>query len=185
MKHHIQHIIPPRRPVYNKMLLHLQNPLPLLRILLRRHPFQNLLHFRYPPRRNVDGKRAPIENVAEGRRVAVGDEDGHAADMHGLHQPRTGYLVAAGAEAELGGGHEIEVVEVLREVFVDLDVWVFVLPVVEEGLPYASVGAAGEERQDAFRLVPVRRVQGGGQDLDFRQRHVTRRNETFRNVGVA
>lgn len=58
----------------------------------------------------------------------VGNEDGNAAGVNGLNNPRTGDFVATGAETELALPHHVNVRDPLGEILVDLNVLVLVLP---------------------------------------------------------
>jgi hypothetical protein len=189
VQHHVDHVEPLRRPVHHEVPLRLQHPgaqhpVPPLGDLL-----EDGLELRYPRRRHGHRHLAPVQHVAERRRVPVGDDHGHATGEHGLHHPRARHLEAAGAEAEAGPGHARVVVLPRGEVLVDVHARVLPAePVPQQRLADVPVHAAGEEgeRRAVLGREPER---GAAEDavgeVHLRQRRVLARAEALRGVGVA
>ena len=100
-------------------------------VLPRRYSGQDLLQVRNVVDGDFDGERFPIEDVAERRDVVIGNEDRNAAGVNGLHDSGTGDFVAAGAEAEPALPHHLNVRDPFREVLVDSNILVLVLPLLD------------------------------------------------------
>lgn len=100
-------------------------------VLPWRYPGEDLLQIGNVVDRDFDRERFPIDDVAEWGDVVVGNEDRDAAGVNGLDNSGAGDFVAAGAETELALPHHVNVTDAFGEVLVDLNVVVFVLPLLD------------------------------------------------------
>lgn len=190
MQNHVEHIVSLRRPMQHEMPLHLQHSLLQHAIPALRNPLQYALDLRYPLDRYLYRKLAPVQDVGERRGVVHGYDHWDAPREYRLHDPRARDFVAAGAQAELGLGHEVVVVPAFRQVLVDDDLLVFLPPVAQEELPDVAVGSAGEERED--RAVVGRAAVAGRRpgeaavgEVHLGERHVRPELEALGGVRVA
>lgn len=100
-------------------------------VLPRRYPTENRLQIGNVLDGDGNRERFPIDNVAERRDIVVGNEDRNAPGVNGLDNSRASNFVAARAEAKLALPHHVDVRNVLGEVFVDLNVAVLILPLLD------------------------------------------------------
>lgn len=148
MQDHIEHIVPLRRTTNHKMSLHdLHSPLHPYE-LSRRYTAQYRLEVRYVLGLNLHREGLPVEHVAEGQHVVVGDYDGHALEVDCFHDSRASHLVPTRAEAVLALPHHVVVRYSLREVLMDLNLFIFALPPVQEERPDVAVEAPCEEGEE-------------------------------------
>lgn len=117
-------IKPLSRTIQHKVLPHSPQTLFKFLILFIRHTHQNLLQPRNFRRTNLNRKPFPSQHIAEGQNITLRNNHGNAFGINGLDNSGTGDLVAAGTEAESGLKHLVVVVELCREVLVDVDVGV-------------------------------------------------------------
>lgn len=104
-----------------------------------------------------------MQHITEGQHVIFGKDHGNAFGINCFHDSRTGHFVATRTKTELGVEHEGVVVKVFGEVFVDANVSVVVLPVVEEAGADWTVQTAGEEGEvAAWGVVGWGREKFGG-----------------------
>lgn len=189
MQHHVQCIKRLCWPVQREVPPHGGHSLLQLVVFPGWHRLQDGLDLRDLLHRYLHREPAPVQDVAEGQRVVVGDYDGDAPDLDCLDDPWASHLEPAGAQAELGLAHESGVALPLGEVLVDLHLAVLVLPVLKESLPDVTVGAASEERQDR----PLARAIAAGRmprnrmwiHIKFGQRNIPAGPESLAGVGIA
>lgn len=185
----MKHVESLRRRVHLKVAAHL-NPIPLQpHVIPDINPSQYLLQVRDILHRHNHRKRLPVQDIAERNHITFLDQDRHAAHVQALHHSRAGHFVAAGADAVLALPHHVVVIEVFREVAVDLHVRVgFVLPVVEEDRADRAVDASRVEDEDGA-LGGGRAAEhafGGAEwEVDFGDGDVAGWVEVFGGVGVA
>lgn len=151
MKNHVVKIISLRRRIDHKMPLHLLHSPLHTRVLLCGNPHQYLLNHRYVLHVNLHRKRLPIQYIAERRNVAVGDQHWNAFCINSLRHSWAGHLVATGAEAELALPHHVLVGHSSGELFIDLDVRVFVFPLVHKQVPDVAMQTACKECKNGPR----------------------------------
>lgn len=177
MQNHMEHIKSLGRLVQLKMSPNSSHSFLQLRVLLFRHCFQHLLQPRDVRNLHLHGECLPPQHIAERQDIVIGENDGDALGVDGLHDSGAGHLVAAGAQTVLGFQHEGAVVHVFGEVLVDEEVGVTAHPVLEEDRPDWAVKPTSKERQKWTWAVGGRRrhefgVQGAAVEVDFRQAHV-------------
>lgn len=148
VKHHVEHIIWFSWSVELKMPLHLHYPFLQLQELRMWYTLQDRLELRYSRWRNLYRKLGPIKNLRKGQRIVIRNENRDTPCVHCLHDSRTRNFWTTRAQAKLGLSHYLVVVCSLGKVLIDLDLLVFVPPMLKQELSDVPVGTTGKEGEN-------------------------------------
>lgn len=188
MQRHMKHIIPLRRQIHLEMPPRCHPPALHPYILPRRDPSEDVLEVRDVLHRDLNGESLPVENIAERRHVPILNKNGDAPRVQRLDHTRARYLVAARADAVLALPHHCRVGDTFREIPVDLDVRILVLPMLEKNRPDRAMEPArkeGEDRPSGSRWPTNQPICPPAREVDLWDRHVLRGLEPFGYVRIA
>ena len=149
MKSHVEDVISLRSVIDDEMPLHLFDTALHSKVLPGRDGQQNVLNVGYVLHLDLHRKCFPIQDVAERWDVGIGNQDRNTISINCLHHSGTCHFVAAGAEAELALPQHCIVGHSWGELFENLDIVVFVLPLVEKQVPNVAVETPRKECQNS------------------------------------
>lgn len=110
--------------------------------------FQNRLDLWNSVGWNLQRKLTPIKHITEGQNIVIRNYNRDTPSMNCFHQSWARYFITTWAQAKLALSHEFAVILVLRKVFEDSDIIVFVLPMCEQDVPDVSMRPSGKEAKD-------------------------------------
>lgn len=139
MKYHVENIVPLRREVNLKMSPHSHAHLLHLYVLPIRYPLQDLLQIRNLIHPDIHREPAPIQHIIERLRIMVLEQHRDASHVKPFHHSRASHFPSTGANAILAPPEHVVVRHIMRKVLVDLNIGIFVPPLLHEDLPNVTV----------------------------------------------
>lgn len=175
MKNHVKHIKPLRRRMHLKMPPDLHHSPLHSYVLPRRYTRQDPLQVRNVTHRDLNRERFPVQDVAERWHVMLRNQNRDTSCVDCLNNSRTSNFVAAWTEAVLALSQHLIVGNASWKILMNLDVFIFVLPVLQEHRPNRTVKAPCKECQDRASWRGWTANQAGYYtclEIDFRERYI-------------